>query len=357
RTRPPACSARSPCGRGWTFRGRRCSWSSSTASPFPAPTTRCPRRASARSARTAATGSSRSRPPTPRCCWPRGPAGCCGRSTTGGWWRCSTRGWPPPATARSCAPRCRRTGGPPTPRWPARPCAGSTRRRRGRPEAAVPRSARRAEAEQAVRVARTVVGRLDVPAVAVLPGGQPGPHQVAELEPGHDRGVRGAPDGVRPVAQPLGDHADGLAVPDRGDRGVADLHPAQAQLLHLLLQRLGGERVVQPQRVLQLVAVVVVAHVGVVGPPPAGTAQPPHHAPGRAVGRLGLPDAPVRTDQADRPAVTAQGGQLLFHPHDPPPTSEYATGLPRGGTDSARRFLQTVPTAVQKFLLAPIAGL
>ncbi|EUA50021.1 helicase C-terminal domain protein [Mycobacterium xenopi 3993] len=40
----------------------------------------------------------------------QGAAGCCAVSTTAAWSRCSTRGWPPPATAATCAPRCRRSG-------------------------------------------------------------------------------------------------------------------------------------------------------------------------------------------------------------------------------------------------------
>ena len=47
------------------------------------------------------------------------------RPATAAWWRCSTRGWRPRGTAGSCAPRCRRSGSPPTTRWPSAPCAGS----------------------------------------------------------------------------------------------------------------------------------------------------------------------------------------------------------------------------------------
>ena len=46
------------------------------------------------------------------------------------WSRCSTRGWSPPATARSCRPRCPTCGRPPTARSPSRRCAGFP----GRPE-------------------------------------------------------------------------------------------------------------------------------------------------------------------------------------------------------------------------------
>ena len=76
-------------------------------------------------------------------------------------------------------------------------------------------------------------------------------------------------------------------------------------------------RALSNRSVFQFVAVLVVAHVGVVGLPSAGAAHPPYHAPGRTVGRLGLPDTAVGGDPADCPAVTAQGGQLLSHFHDP----------------------------------------
>ena len=41
-------------------------------------------------------------------------------TTTGAWWRYSTPGWPRRGTAASCAPRCRRSGPPPTRRSPRR---------------------------------------------------------------------------------------------------------------------------------------------------------------------------------------------------------------------------------------------
>src|SRR5580704_18721422 len=59
------------------------------------------------------------------CCSPRARAGYCGPWRTRGWSPCSTRAWPPRATAASCARPCRRSGPPPTPRWPAPRCAAS----------------------------------------------------------------------------------------------------------------------------------------------------------------------------------------------------------------------------------------
>ena len=91
--------------------------------PFPARTTRWPRPGSGWWRRTAATGSWPWRCRTPHCCSPRARAGCCAPWRTGAWWRCSTRGWPPRGTAGSCAPRCRRSGSPPTRPWPGPRCA------------------------------------------------------------------------------------------------------------------------------------------------------------------------------------------------------------------------------------------
>src|SRR5699024_8844296 len=59
----------------------------------------------------------------------RGSGGCCAAPTTGGWSRSSTRASSPPATAATCAPRCPRSGRPPTATWwsgPSNDC--------GRPE-------------------------------------------------------------------------------------------------------------------------------------------------------------------------------------------------------------------------------
>ena len=86
---------------------------SSTASRFRGPTIRCCRPGSGRWPPPGATASWPSRPATPRCCWRRARAGCCAASTIAGWSRCWTRGWRPPATAITCAPRCRRSGRPP----------------------------------------------------------------------------------------------------------------------------------------------------------------------------------------------------------------------------------------------------
>ena len=78
--------------------------------PFPRPDDPLLAPGSARWPPAAATDSWPSPPATPRCCLRRAPGGYCAASTTAGWSRCWTPGWPPPATAATCAPPCRRSG-------------------------------------------------------------------------------------------------------------------------------------------------------------------------------------------------------------------------------------------------------
>ena len=68
---------------------------------------------------------------TPRCCWPKALAGCCARQDRG-MVAILDPGWPPPATALSCAPRCPRSGPPPTPAVPTPHCGVSTSKHRTR---------------------------------------------------------------------------------------------------------------------------------------------------------------------------------------------------------------------------------